>query len=916
MAHKDRPQTASSAIVSLPQPPLRKTEEYLKAYTNYAYTAISAISHQVGSIELALFKKTTVKGIPETKRIFEHEVLSLLHFVNPLTTFFDQIEATQTYLELTGEAFWVLLKHGKTPQEIWLVRPDWMKIVPDKKDIIKEYIYHPGGVFTDKVKIPRENVIHFKYFNPLNPFRGKGSVQAAALPLDIHTFAQEYNRNFFFNSALPGLVFTSDKRLNEKVIKQFLNQWQTSYGGRSKSNKIAFVGGGMKMEKATIGAKEMDFLEQQRMMRDDILAVFQVPKSILGLTEDVNRANAEATNRAFMERVITPRMIKLVGALNEFLLPMYPDSANLFFDFTDPAPEDTELKLKKYANARRFTWMTPNEIRVEENLDPVDGGDDLFAPLAGGISQGGDEESGEEEDQEGETVLDRFRLRRKGKKVKPSAKRKPGSGIKPKPYKHMMSVPPKRIEELDREKLQKELTADLTEMIGKMVSIQNGEKEDKVGIDEEDTGSPKFRGTDSLFNEEGKDAYWKAFIEQVTKREDEIKDRVTELFDDQEKMILDRLSQVKLWRKDLRKGKESSVLPSVEVLSRTWIPTLIPIIRDILIEQGGFVLDFLGTPGDIDLLTETSIKFLRVHGAELITSINETTREELKVTLAEGFTSGESVPQLRIRVQDVFRQATKNRADMIARTESLRASNFATVEAYKQSGVVEAKEWLTERDNRVCPWCLAMDGKVIGLSKTFFKKGDEFTVDDKTLEFKILDVAEPPLHVSCRCTTIPVLLGQKARVSERRGFEKALAKEKKANKKLAKEVDVYVKQGKDELNLKSKNNKKAKGILDKAKDDAEFKSKKIVARAKKKADKALENAEVEIKQIKLSGEKERIKEKEAVLKKAKQEAEKEATSIKDKAVKKSKSILNRAKKDAELNKKSVVADLKKLRDKA
>ena len=381
----DTPQMANTAVMSFPQPPLRKSQDYLKAYTGYAFTAISAIAQEVASVDLSLYEIKYVRGVPETSVIHEHDILSFLQYMNPLTTFYDQVEATQIYLELTGEAFWIILKDKNIPREAWLVRPDWMKVVPSKTEVIDHYIYNPGGNVTEKVKIPKDNVIHFKYFNPLNPYRGKGSVQAAAMPLDIHTFAQEWNRNFYFNSAIPGLVFTTEKKLNDKVIERFINQWQASYGGRAKSNKIAFLGSGFKLDKTTMGAKEMDFAQQQKMMRDDVLAVFKVPKTILGLTDDVNRANAEATTRAFMERVITPRMKKFVGTLNEFLIPMYEES-NLFLDFTDPAPEDVELKLKKYASARRYTWMTPNEIRAEENLDPVEGGDDLFAPLAGGTA--------------------------------------------------------------------------------------------------------------------------------------------------------------------------------------------------------------------------------------------------------------------------------------------------------------------------------------------------------------------------------------------------------------------------------------------------------------------------------------------------------------------------------------------------
>ena len=91
----DRPSIDNSAVVSFPKPALRNAKEYLKAYTGYSYTAVSAIAQEVASVKLHLFEAKYIKGKPETKEIFEHEILSLLHYVNSLTTFYDLVEATQ-----------------------------------------------------------------------------------------------------------------------------------------------------------------------------------------------------------------------------------------------------------------------------------------------------------------------------------------------------------------------------------------------------------------------------------------------------------------------------------------------------------------------------------------------------------------------------------------------------------------------------------------------------------------------------------------------------------------------------------------------------------------------------------------------------------------------------------------------------
>ena len=749
MAKQEAPPQTSAAVMSLPQPPARNAEEYLKAYTSYIYTAVSSIAQEVASIDLHLFKASFTNQGPQTTEIYEHEVLSLLQYMNPLTTFYDMVEATQIYLELTGEAFWVILRDNSGPKEVWLLRPDWVKVVPDPQTVIKHYTYSPGGNNSNAFIIPRENMVPFKYFHPLNPYRGRGTVQSAALPFDIMTFAQEYNRNFFFNSAIPSMLFTTEQKLSEATIKRFMNQWQASYGGRGKSNKIAFLGNGLKMDQISTAPKELDFIEQQKLMRDDVLAVFKVPKTILGLTDDVNKANADATTLAFMERVVTPRMIKFVGTLTEILLPMFTDNANLFLDFTDPSPQDTEMKLKRYESGRKLGWLSANEVRAEENMEPVEGGDD-YTPVGGapfGAPKLG--EPAATPSPAGGKGLAGVLQRAFGKReVKPV-----GWSAKPKKFKHMMPIPQKRLEVLRREKLAKSLVAPLVKFIGDMLKT-DVYNQGKVTVKE-----PTKKKT--LFTEEQKVAYWRQFIEHTQKYEKHIHEHAVHCFKEEEQQILVKIeTELKQWSLQFRKGKVNSLLPTVAEMNVIWQKVWEQTMREILIEQGDYVLDFLGTNGQFDVTSDVAVEFIHEYGAKLITGINETTREALSSTLAEGFDKGESVEELSKRVREVFTQATGFRAEMIARTESIRASNVATVEAYRQSGVVEAKEWLAERDDRTCAVCDSMDGKTIGLDANYFEAGDKVTSGGQSITVGELDVGEPPLHSNCRCTTIPVLIGE------------------------------------------------------------------------------------------------------------------------------------------------------------
>lgn len=824
------PKQGAAYVLTLPQPPVRNAEEYLKAYIGYVYTAVGAIAQDVASIDLHLFKATFTKNGPETTEIYEHPALSVINYMNTISTFYDVIEATQTYLELTGEAFWVVLKDGKgMPREIWPLRPDWVKIIPSPTEVIDHYNYYAGGVISEKVEIPKENIIPFKYFHPMNPYRGKGTVQAAALPFDILNFAGEYNRNFFFNSAIPSMIFSTDQKISEQTVKRFLNQWQQSFGGRSKSNKVAFLGQGLKLDKVSQTPQEMDFARQMEMMRDDVLAVFKVPKTIIGITSDVNKASAESTTRAFMGRVISPRMRKMVASLNEFFLPMFVGADNsYFFDFYDPAPEDMEVKLKKYESARKYTWMTPNEIRIEENMEPLPGGDDLFAPLGGGansFSTDGKKPDGTpiNPDDEGSDETDKPSA---DKPVSEDDEPKKPTEDKPKGIrglivklfklevysnkkyivpeyllkrmrerkklahsgKHMMSIPVKRLEKIEEEEMVVSFIEPLKKFIGQLIS-----SDDYSPMKEDKTSKSKEIATNDLINnaikelekekkqkeifenkkakhiaklmkegsgwtQEQKAAYWEEFIKSIIQREKKLKENCQQVFNDQKEMVLERLNDsMKSWRRRIgMKATATQVVPSKEELNLMW-KTLVKILKDIYIEQGNATLDFLGSVNNINITTEFASQYLVEYGGQLISGIDDTTRNALMVSLSEGFDKGESIGELSERVRDIFTTADETRAEMIARTEAIRASNAASVEAYRQSGVVVAKEWLAEMDERTCPFCEHLDGKSIPLDDNYFDKGDSLTVGDNTMSFDYMDVGEPPAHVDCRCTTIPVL---------------------------------------------------------------------------------------------------------------------------------------------------------------
>jgi SPP1 gp7 family putative phage head morphogenesis protein len=135
------------------------------------------------------------------------------------------------------------------------------------------------------------------------------------------------------------------------------------------------------------------------------------------------------------------------------------------------------------------------------------------------------------------------------------------------------------------------------------------------------------------------------------------------------------------------------------------------------------------------------LKFAQSTNATTNKSLNDAL-DQLREELAGGLFSGDSIPEMRKRVQSIFESMDKSRATLIAQSETQRAVHEGLRIAAKESGVVKGFEFLLSDD--ACPICKKYEGKVIGLDDKF---NEDDTYDDSML----------PIHPGCRCTVTEVL---------------------------------------------------------------------------------------------------------------------------------------------------------------
>lgn len=363
-------------------PPSMNTQAYLKAYgeIGWLFACTSRIASDVAEAEWKAYK-----GNDEENSINSSKALELLMNPNPFFTNFRIMELTQMYLDLVGKCFWYIAKdRAGRPAQIWVISPLNMTIVPDKDNFIKGFIYQAGA---ERVPLDADEVIFFNYADPSNPYNGISPAHAAQLPLESDKYASTWNRNFFYNNAEPAGIVSFPEGVDEDDFEAWKEKWREEYGGAANAKKTAFIRGGQVTYTAIqTSQKDMDFYNLRLSNRDEILAIYGVPKSILGIVEDVNRSNAEASEYTYMKHTVSPRLNRIQDILNNQFTKIFGEEDTLL-RFTDVVPENKDF-IKTVLDTQVNKTLTINEGRRIQSkllgvkLEPLEGGDIIYQPVS------------------------------------------------------------------------------------------------------------------------------------------------------------------------------------------------------------------------------------------------------------------------------------------------------------------------------------------------------------------------------------------------------------------------------------------------------------------------------------------------------------------------------------------------------
>jgi len=190
-----------------------------------------------------------------------------------------------------------------------------------------------------------------------------------------------HGARYFAAGARPGFVLSTEGNLNAEARETLANQWDRKHAGVGNSHRTAVLTGGLKpYELPQNSNTDSQWLEGRRFQIAEICRLWRVPMSKIQSDAQVPPANLEQASQEFLTDTIMPWLRRFESAFTRDLI-VEDDRYEAAFDTRFMLRADSASRATLYRQLWDLGVYSTNDIRAEEGLNPVDGGDVRYRPL-------------------------------------------------------------------------------------------------------------------------------------------------------------------------------------------------------------------------------------------------------------------------------------------------------------------------------------------------------------------------------------------------------------------------------------------------------------------------------------------------------------------------------------------------------
>ena len=320
------------------------------------YRGITLISDAIGALPLCAYRNKR-KVVP-TPQILMRPV--------PNETRMETISAMAAALIVHGNYIAVLGEPGANglPDSIYPVSPDRVEVSKSNGRIIYKI---------DEKSYDQSEIMHIKNFTMPGDLVGKGILAVAKQALGKEIAINEYASRYFDGGVNPTAVIKSaNPDLTQEEADALKNAWMAMYSSRNRSPVV--MNSTTDFEVLSSNAAESQLVEAQTAGLTEAANILGLPPYFLGSPNSSRTySNVEQENLQLVKWSIQPIAERIEAAFSDLLVR----GQIAAFEYESLLKTDTASRYDAYAVALSNGFLTVDEVRDYENLDPMDHEEDM-----------------------------------------------------------------------------------------------------------------------------------------------------------------------------------------------------------------------------------------------------------------------------------------------------------------------------------------------------------------------------------------------------------------------------------------------------------------------------------------------------------------------------------------------------------
>lgn len=339
------------------------------------YACLQLLSQTIAGLPLNIFRRTR-SGT--RNRDDDHPISDLLRsLANPRATAFEFRFQMSWDMLLHRNAFAEIIEGRRGPiDQLVRIDPEMIWVVRSGTDYVFEV---RDGKGTTRRLLP-EQVFHLR----APPLVSDNILGRSIIEDGQRTFAralalQDYAARFFQNDATPGGVVAIAGKLTPEQAREFRDKWQSQFTGRSR-HKMALLDSGATFTSVASQNDKNQFLETYKEVALQCVRLYRIPPHKVGILDKATFSNIEHESQDFVSSALVPWLVAWEQSIARDLI-VRPDIYFAEHNVEGLLRGDIKSRYEAYRVGREWGWLSVNEVRQRENMNPVEGGDVYLQPL-------------------------------------------------------------------------------------------------------------------------------------------------------------------------------------------------------------------------------------------------------------------------------------------------------------------------------------------------------------------------------------------------------------------------------------------------------------------------------------------------------------------------------------------------------